>query len=93
MDAIPQFVIAGIPLILIVFALVEEFKAWGLGGKILRAVALLLGLVLAFGYQVAVIGVPADPAAWFTAVVVGLVYGLTASGAYNFLNTRFPAKA
>lgn len=93
MDAVPQFVIAGIPLIVIVFALVEEIKAWGLTGKILRAIALLLGLLLAFGYQLAIVGLPVDPAGWFTAVIVGLVYGLTASGAYNFLDSRFPAKA
>ena len=90
METLPQFVVAGIPLIVIVFALVEEIKAWGLTGKILRAVALVLGLLFAFGYQVAVLGVPADPGGWFTVAVIGLIYGLTASGAYNFLDSRFP---
>jgi hypothetical protein len=93
MDAVPQFVVAGIPLIVIVFALIEEVKAWGLTGKILRALALVLGLLLSLGYQLAVVGLPVDAAGWFTAVIVGLVYGLAASGAYNFLDARFPAKA
>lgn len=93
METVPQFLVAGIPLIFVVFALVEEVKAWGLTGKILRAVALILGLAFALSYQVAVEGVPADGAGWFTVVVVGLFYGLTASGAYNFLDSRFPPKA
>lgn len=92
MDAIPQFVIAGIPLILIVFGLVEEIKAWGLTGKALRGVALALGVLFALGYQLALEGLPVDPAGWFTAIVIGLVYGLTASGAYNFLDARLPSR-
>lgn len=90
MEAIPQFIVAGIPLIVIVFALVEEIKAWGLTGKVLRAVALVLGLILALAYQVTIIGIPPDLAGWFTVAILGLLYGLTASGAYNFLDSRFP---
>jgi hypothetical protein len=93
METIPQFVIAGIPLIVVVFALVEEIKAWGLTGKILRAVALVLGLLLALAYQLAILGVPTAAAGWFNVAAIGLIYGLTASGAYNFLDARFPPKA
>jgi len=85
-----DFVINGIPLIVIVFALVEEVKAWGLSGPILRAVSLLFGLAAALSYQVFVQGMPADPSAWFTVAVTGILYGLTASGAYNFIDDRLP---
>jgi hypothetical protein len=91
MEGIPEFVIAGVPLVVVVFALVEEVKAWGVQGKILRAVALALGLIFAILFQMAS-APPVGLMAWLTVVVVGLIYGLTASGAYNFLDSRFPAK-
>lgn len=87
-----NFVIGGVPIILIVFALVEEIKSWGLSGKVLRAVALALGLVAAVSYQFAFLGPPVTPDQWYTIVAVGIMYGLTASGAYNFLDARFPAQ-
>ena len=91
MENLPEFVIAGIPLIVVIFALVEEVKAWGVTGKVLRAVALALGVILAVLYQLA-LAIPADLMGWLTVVVVGLIYGLSASGAYNFLDSRFPEK-
>lgn len=92
MDAIslPEFVVAGVPLVVLVFALVEEVKAWGVQGKILRAIALLFGVILAVVYQLASAGIPTDLMGWLTLVVIGLVYGLAASGGYNFLDSRFP---
>lgn len=90
MENLPDFVVAGIPLILIVFGLVEEIKAWGLEGKILRAVSLVLGVLLAVLYQLGSNGLPADLMGWLVVVVVGLAFGLTASGAYDFINLRFP---
>ena len=87
-----EFLVAGIPLVVIVFAIVEEIKAYGLTGKILRFVSLLVGVVLALAYQWTMLGLPVDAAGWFTTVVVGLLYGLTASGGYDFLDSRFPPK-
>jgi hypothetical protein len=92
MEGIPQFVVAGVPLIVLVFALVEEIKAYGLTGKILRFVSLLLGLIVALAYQFAIQGFPVTAAGWFTVIIVGLLYGLTASGGYDFLNARFQSK-
>jgi hypothetical protein len=89
MSPLPEFVVAGIPLVLLVFALVEEIKAYGLTGKILRLVSLLVGLVVAMGYQLAIQGVPVGFAGWFTVIVVGLLYGLTASGGYDFVDARW----
>lgn len=87
-----DYAVAGVPLIVIIFALVEEIKAYGLTGKILRLVSLAIGLVLTFTYQVALLGQPTDAGGWFTVAVVGLLYGLSASGAYDFLDSRFPPK-
>jgi len=87
METLPEFVFAGIPLIVIVFAIVEEIKAWGVEGKILRVVSLLVGFSMAFLVQLSS-GLPADLTGWITLVLVGVVYGLSASGAYDFLDSR-----
>lgn len=87
MTQLPEFVFAGIPLILIVMAIVEEIKAYGVTGKILRFVSILVGFALALLLQLTE-GLPADFAAWVGIVLVGIIYGLTASGAYDFLNAR-----
>lgn len=87
MDQLPEFVFAGIPLIVIIFALVEEIKAYGVSGKILRVISLLIGFCLAVGMQL-ISGLPIDVGGWVTIAMVGVIYGLTASGAYDFLNSR-----
>lgn len=87
METLPEFVFAGIPLIIIVFAIVEEIKAYGVTGKILRVVSLLVGFTLAFLVQL-VEGLPVDIGGWVTLAIVGVIYGLTASGAYDFLDSR-----
>ncbi len=87
MSQLPEFVFAGIPLIIIVMAIVEEIKAYGVGGNILRVVSLLVGFGLAVLVQM-VEGLPADVGGWITLSVVGVIYGLTASGAYDFLDKR-----
>ncbi len=88
---LPEFAVAGIPLGVIIIALVEEIKAWGLTGKILRAVSMLLGLLFALAFQLAT-KMPTTLMEWLTVVVVGLLYGIGASGGYDFLNKRFPPK-
>jgi hypothetical protein len=84
-------VVAGFPLIIVVFAVVEFTKALGATGKLLTALSFALGFAFAFGYM-ATSAMPTDPAGWFTAVVVGVIFGATASGVYDFVNARFPAK-
>jgi len=91
MNELPQFIVAGIPLIIIVFAIVEEVKAYGVTGKILRLVSLLVGFFMAFLFQLATGDLPTDVAGWVTLVVVGIVYGLTASGAFDFIDARWSA--
>jgi len=87
MTGLPELLIAGIPLVVIVFAIVEEVKAWGVDGNILRVVSIVVGVGLAVLAQLQA-GLPADLSGWITLGVVGLIYGLTASGAYDFLDSR-----
>ena len=82
--------ISGIPLIVIVFALVEMAKTFGLQGRILTFVSLLVGFLLYFAYVTSTAGLPADFTAWLNTLVVGLMFGLSASGIYNFMNSRLP---
>jgi hypothetical protein len=89
--SIPEFVIAGIPLSIIIVALVEEIKMWGLTGNILRVVSIVIGVVLAVLYQLAT-KVPVTLMDWLALVVIGILYGITASGGYDFVNKRIPAK-
>jgi hypothetical protein len=84
-----EFIVNGIPLILVVFALVEEAKAWGASGLLLRGLSLFLGIAAALLYQLT-LAWPTSSAIWFQVVVIGLVYGLTASGAYDFVDARIP---
>jgi len=79
----------GIPLVLVIFGLVEFVKSLGLSGKVLTVVSLVLGLLVGFAYRFTII-TPQTFADWFSAIVFGLALGLTASGIYDFVNGRFP---
>lgn len=89
--SLPEFVIGGIPLIVIILLLVEEIKAWGLQGNVLRVVSMLIGIGFSVAYQLAV-KVPSDFMGWLVVIVVGLLYGIAASGGYDFINRRVPSK-
>lgn len=83
-----ELVVNGIPAVLLVFGLVEFAKKFGVSGNALTALSAALGLVVSASYQLALSGVPTDYAGWLGVVVVGLAYGLTASGVYDFLSSR-----
>ena len=74
-----NIVVNGIPLLLLIIGLVEFVRQMGLGGKALRAVSALIGLAFDLLYQIS-LGMPADFAGWFGAIVFGLGLGITASG-------------
>ena len=82
-SAISTIVVSGFPLIVVVLGLVEFSKELGLQGKPLLGVSMVLGLLFGMGYQLTVIGQPTTAAEWFSAIVVGLVFGLVASGIYD----------
>jgi hypothetical protein len=83
--------VAGVPLVIVVFGLVEVIKSFGLKGPWLTCLSLLIGLVLGMAYQVAQSGLPADFAAWFAVAIFGLTLGLVASGFYKWSDSRFPS--
>jgi len=86
--------VSGIPLVLVVFALVEMVKSFGLKGHILTVVSLLIGLVLGVCYQIAVAGSIAGFtfSEWFAVAIFGLTLGLIASGFYKWADNRFPER-
>ncbi len=90
MNDLAQLFVGGIPLIIVIFGLVEFSKSIGLSGKILTIVSLLLGLVFGIAYKIAETGLPSGFAAWFVVVVFGLALGLITSGFYDFADKRMP---
>jgi len=87
---ISTLLVGGIPLVAVVFGLVEFIKSFGLKGHWLTGVSILLGLAFGIAYQIANAGVPMSFAGWFSMVVFGLIIGLVASGFYDFVDTRMP---
>ena len=82
--------VSGIPLLVIIFGLVEFSKKIGLKGNGLTIFSLILGVAFGVAYQVAASGVPTGFAGWFTVTVFGLALGLTTCGLYDFADKRFP---
>lgn len=74
--------INGIPLVAVVIALVEWVKRFGIEGKALNAVSMVIGALVgvAYWYAQAPLMSFAD---WFGAIVYGLALGLVASGVYD----------
>ena len=81
-----------IPLMVVVFGLVEMIKSFGLKGNILTILSMLLGIAFGIAYQISKIGIPIGFPGWFETVIFGLAIGLTASGFYKFVSDRFPER-
>jgi hypothetical protein len=90
MDVFNTLVIGGVPLMVVIFGLIEFSKSLGLAGKKLTVGSLLLGLVFGIAYQLATTGIPATFGSWFIVVVYGLALGLVTSGFYDFVDSRMP---
>jgi hypothetical protein len=81
-------IVAGVPLMALVFGLVEFLKdVFSLEGKKVTILSGALGLVLSVPYQLSQ-AVPVDFAGWFSVGVIGLAFGLAASGFYKFVAAR-----
>lgn len=91
--AYAEAAVAGVPLLFVVLGLVQWVKSFGVQGNALRGVAMAVGLLLGAGYQLAVVGFPADFAGWFAVVVFGLGLGVVASGVYDAATTMIKAAA
>ena len=82
--------VGAIPLMAVVFGLVEFVKSLGVKGRWLTVISLFLGLAFGLAYQLSQAGFPAAYAGWFELVIFGLAIGLVASGFYDFANARWP---
>ena len=75
-------VVNGIPLVVLVIALVEWIKRFGVSGQMLNALSMGVGAAIGIGYWYA-----QHPLVsfgdWFGAIVYGLALGLVASGVYD----------
>jgi hypothetical protein len=85
---ISTLLVNGIPLAAVIFGLVEFIKSFGLKGHWLTGISMLIGVLLGLAYRVAQVGLPIDFAAWFGAIVFGLMLGLVTSGFYKFIDER-----
>ncbi len=75
-------IVNGIPLVVLVIALVEWVKRFGVEGKALNAVSMAIGAIIGVAYWYAQQPL-ASFADWFGAIVYGLALGLVASGIYD----------
>jgi len=80
--------INGLSFLVLVVGIVQASRKLGVSGRWLTALALVLGVALATGYQVAQVA-PAFKL-WFDIFVYGLGGGVAAAGYYDLYNERFP---
>jgi hypothetical protein len=90
MNEIANLAVNGIPVMVLVLALVEFAKRLGVKGKASLLLSMVLGVVLGVLAQIATKGTPIDFAGWFGIVTAGLMLGLGASGIYDFMQNRIP---
>lgn len=75
-------IVNGIPLVALVIALVEWIKRFGVEGKALNAISMVVGAVIGIAYWYAQSPLVAF-SDWFGASVYGIALGLVASGLYD----------
>jgi hypothetical protein len=89
MEDLTSLLVGGIPLIIVIFGLVEFSKKLGLSGNWLLAFSLALGTFFGIAYKLS-LAMPAGLADWFAVIIFGLALGLIASGIYDFASSRMP---
>lgn len=75
----------------VIVGLVEFMKRLGITGKGSLGLSMGLGVALGGSAWLASQGTPDDFAGWFAAAIVGLAYGLAASGLYDLSKKTFDA--
>ena len=90
MTDLSNLLVGGIPLLVVIFGLVEFSKVFGLKDRWLTAFSLFLGLFFGIAYKVADSGIPSNFSGWFVMIVFGLALGLITSGFYDFADKRIP---
>ena len=80
---IPDLFIGSVQVMLLTLGLTQAIKIWfSLEGKLANMLACLMGLMLAIVAQLVTDGIPENVNTWIIVIVLGLVYGLAASGFY-----------
>ena len=87
MDNLNDLLVGTIPLLAVVFGLVEFIKKLGVTGKLLTVLSMVIGVILGILYQLS-IKIPTNYTEWFVAAIFGLAIGLAASGFYDFISKR-----
>jgi hypothetical protein len=64
MNIFTNLLVGGIPLMIVIFGLIEFSKSLGMAGKKLTVFSLLLGLIFGMAYQIASAGLPLLFMAW-----------------------------
>lgn len=77
-----DYVVNGVPLVMVILGLVELAKEFGASGRLLTGISFAIGAVLGVFYQFSV-AIPATATDWFGAVLFGLALGLTACKLYD----------
>ncbi len=88
MSDLTSLLVGGIPLVVVIFGLVEFSKSLGLKGLGLTIFSLLLGLAFGIAYKISGSGMPVGFSGWFAVSIFGLAMGLITSGLYDFANQR-----
>lgn len=78
--------LSGSGIFVVIFGLVELIREVGIRDRALLVTSMMIGLLLGLGYLIAAVGQPADFGAWFAYAIVGLLYGLIASGVVKLAN-------
>jgi len=76
-----MFDIDGISIILLIVGLVELVKKFGVEGNKLTAISVVVGIVVGVGFKLYSMIPAAAP--WIEVAVVGLAFGLAATGLYD----------
>jgi len=81
-------IVAGVPLMALVFGLVEFIKTlFEMDGKKVTVMSAIVGLALAIPYQLYNV-IPTTFGGWMEIVIIGVVVGLSTSGFYKFVAAR-----
>jgi len=78
---VQDVLIVGVPAVVVIIALIELLKVYGLATRWAPVVALGLGVIISVGNELVAIYPLVEP--WYNALWVGLLLGLVACGLYD----------
>ncbi len=85
-----QYSVLGIPIIFVIFGLVEFVKKIGVRGRNLTIASMVIGVAFGVLYQLSQMYPVLQQ--WLGVIIFGLLFGMAASGIYDFVDQRFPRR-